>query len=420
MTKLKKKVFCLTFIILTISVLGFILVFNIQNYVEQKRQIENSFDLANNKEEKTPSKNYENDPPEKPEDSENDNDIDTEEKQKDIKFMDKTIYKVLLDDKNNIIGVVNFSNNDISENKIKKIANNLLKENNESKTYIGFLYLEKYSYKYEKNNYLIILDNSTIKQSLLNSLKPAIISFVLLEIMIFIISKVITGSIIKPVIESFDNQKRFIADASHELKTPLSVIIASSEALEKNSNEKKWLNNIKSESNRMEILIKNLLDLASSEKKSAYKFREDNLSKTVELALLPFDGVAFENNIKITSSIDKDIHFKYDDNAIKELVEIIIDNALKHADKKTIINVVLKEEKNLIKLSISNEGDEIPKGEENKIFERFYRVDKSRNRKENRYGLGLSIAKNIVENHNGIISAESKDKITTFKVLFKK
>lgn len=106
--------------------------------------------------------------------------------------------------------------------------------------------------------------------------------------------------------------------------------------------------------------------------------------------------------------------------SIKQLIEILLDNAIKHAEKGSIINVNLLEESNNITILVKNKGEEIPKGEEEKIFERFYRIDKSRNRNDNRYGLGLAIAKNIVTNHNGKISAFSKDGITTFKILFKR
>ena len=110
----------------------------------------------------------------------------------------------------------------------------------------------------------------------------------------------------------------------------------------------------------------------------------------------------------------------FDENSIRQLIEILLDNAIKHSKPKETVNLSLSSSSNNIILSVTNTGEEIPKGEEEKIFERFYRVDKSRNRKENRYGLGLAIAKNIVKNHHGEITASSKDNTTTFKVLFKK
>ena len=104
---------------------------------------------------------------------------------------------------------------------------------------------------------------------------------------------------------------------------------------------------------------------------------------------------------------------------MNELIEILLDNALKHADKRSTIEVELKSEGNNIILRVNDTGDVIPKGEEVKIFERFYRLDKSRSRKNNRYGLVLAIAKNIVVNHKGRIRAKSNGNETVFEVWFK-
>ena len=320
-------------------------------------------------------------------------------------------------EKKDIKDVINLSNNNIDTNNIKSLGQSILSKNDIKREYIGNIYFNKYSYTYSSGKYLTIIDNSSIQSSLYNYLLISLSLFILLEAIVYLVSTVLTNWIIKPVISSFEKQKEFIADASHELKTPLSVIIASSEALEDNPSE---LNNIKSEANRMNILIKNLLELASFEKKETYVLKEDNLSKVVELAVLTFDAKAYESDIKLESMIDSNIKFSFDSYSINELVEILLDNALKHADKKSTIVVSLKEQGNNILLSVTDTGDVIPKGEEDKIFERFYRLDKSRSRKENRYGLGLAIAKNIVINHNGKISAESVGNVTTFKVLFKK
>lgn len=320
-------------------------------------------------------------------------------------------------EKKDIKEVINLSNNNIDTDSIKALGQSILSKNDIKREYIGNIYFNKYSYTYSSGKYLTIIDNSSIQSSLYNYLLISLSLFILLEVIVYLVSTVLTNWIIKPVISSFEKQKEFIADASHELKTSLSVIMASSEALEDNPNEVKWLNNIKSEANRMNILIKNLLELASFEKKETYVLKEDNLSKVVELAVLTFDAKAYEEGIKLESKIDSNIKFNFDTYSINELVEILLDNALKHADKKSTIVASLKEQGNNI---VTDTGDVIPKGEEEKIFERFYRLDKSRSRKENRYGLGLAIAKNIVINHNGKISAESVGNVTTFKVLFKK
>lgn len=408
MNKLKSKVFFTIFSILTISIISLLVIFNTQNYISQKNSVINSLNVATNND-----KN--------PKDKEPMNKPDDEPKPLDenVKFMDSTVYTILLDSNNNIKDIINHSNNNVNSSDISEIAKNILNNKNIKGRYIGCLYFENYSYNYVSGSALVILDNSNIKVNLMRSLGNSFLVFIFLEVIIFILSRLISEWITKPARESFEKQKQFIADASHELKTPLSVIVASSEALEDNPKEKKWLTNIKEEANRMNLLITDLLELAKSEQKTDI-LKDGNLSKVVELSTLTFEGKAFESNIKIGYDMDSNIKMKMSENSIKQLVEILLDNAVKHSEEKSTINISLKEDNNQIELLVKNKGEAIPKGEEEKIFERFYRVDKSRNRDSNRYGLGLAIAKNIVLNHNGKISAYSLDGTTTFKVLFKR
>ena len=409
MEKLKNKIFYTIMIILTFSVLTIVTIFNVQKYIEQKNSIVNTLNVSKNN---LSNKRENNIPPEKP------NEVDNK-REDNVKFMDKVVYTILLDSNNNVKEIINHSNNDINNSKINLIVNKILKSNSDDEN-IGCLYFRDYSYSFSSGNYLIIVDNSDVKDNMFVSLKISLVIFILLEVIIFLISKTIADYISTPVKNSFDKQKQFIEDASHELKTPLSVIIASSEALEENPKETKWLNNIKNESNRMNNLITNLLDLASSEYSETYKMQNGNLSKVIELSCLTFDGVAYEKGIKIEEDIEDNIYIDMDDGSIKQLIEILLDNAIKYSTSKSTIKIVLKEKNNLITLSVTNNGETIKKGEEEKIFDRFYRTDKSRNRKNGSYGLGLAIAKNIVTNHNGKISASSSDGKTTFKVLLKK
>lgn len=415
--KLSNKIFYTLILILSISILTVVGIFNIQNYYEQKKSINNSLNVSMTKKDRKVI------PPTKIDDaSEPVDDVthNTEDmKNKNIKFMDSVIYTILLDDNNNILEVINHSNDETSSEKISSITKKILSNKNIKDRYIGNLYLSDYSYAYSKGDTLIILDNSKIKSSLLLSLEVSLFIFIILEILVIVLSKYLTIWIIKPVKESFAKQKQFIADASHELKTPLSVIVASSEAIDITNQNSKWLKNIEYEANRMNLLISKLLDLAKSERMEEIVLVNNNLSKTIELSLLTFEGRAFEKDIKLSYEIEDNINILMDEDSIKELVEILLDNAIKHSKKNGSIKVSLKKDSQ-VTLLVQNEGDPIPKGEEEKIFERFYRVDKSRNRKDNRYGLGLAIAKNIVLSHKGKIKASSLDGITTFQVTFKK
>ena len=391
MEKLKKKIFLVMFAILTIFLVSILCIFNFQDYNHEKVEIENKLSRMEN-DRQAPGMPV---------------------------FMDAVVYTVKYNTSNKVTEVINHTDNNVSEEKIIQIAENILESSNTKQgRRIGNLYLDQYSYAFQAPNTLTIVDNTSAKAKLESLLKTSILIFVLIEIIIIILTVEITRWIIKPVIESFNRQKQFVADASHELKTPIAVIMANAEALEKEPEEKKWLNNIKSEADRMNELVTSLLDLAKLEEGKEVQ-QEENLSKIVEMSVLTFESLMYENKIELKYDIQKDINIKCNSSQIKQLVAILIDNAIKHSETNGKISIALKKQKNDTVLTVSNRGKEIPKEIREKIFERFYRADESRNRDTNRYGLGLAIAKNIVENHNGKISVESEKGITTFKVVLK-
>lgn len=408
MENLSQKTFFTIFIIISLFALFFATFFNVQTYHREYTGILNNL---------TRMRNLTLGKPNFP-----DKGPINEDRLRNRKVMDYEIYTFILDENNNIIDKISHSDNSSDNSISKKImiqAQNIIEKNNTSNIKIGFLYLRNYAYNFEQGKYLTIIDITNTKTTLLTNLFLSILLIVIGEIFIYIISKKITEWITTPVVMSFNREKEFVANASHELKTPLAVMMASIDCLDVNKKNEKWINNLKSESDRMNNLITKLLDLSKSEYLKSENFSKNNLSMIVEKRALTFESLAYEKNITIETNITEKINFLCHKESIDELVSILVDNAISHGRENSKIAVFLSSNKNEINLKVINEGDPIPLEECEKIFERFYRNDKSHNRKSGRYGLGLSIAKNIVLAHHGNIKAYSKDGYTTFEVKFK-
>lgn len=262
--------------------------------------------------------------------------------------------------------------------------------------------------------YVTFMKNTIISDSITGILENTAIFGIMILAFLFILSLKLADKIVSPLEENYKKQKQFISDAGHELKTPISTINANSEILERQIGENQWLANIKFESHRMQKLIEQLLDLARTESLSCV-MEHINLSRIILGGILPFESIAFEKGYMIENEIGEDIYVMGNKEQLGQLVSILTDNALSHAEGKGTISVTFKSEYNMAVLSISNPGKEIPLEEHDNIFERFYKVDESRNL-NGHYGLGLAIAKAIVNSHNGKISVQSKKGITTFIV----
>lgn len=270
---------------------------------------------------------------------------------------------------------------------------------------------------------IVFLDKSDYETLLFQLLETFIIVGAVSLIFLLAISIYLTNKSIQPIKDTFEKQKQFIADASHELKTPLAIIRTNTSLVLSNpydsvKNQSKWLNYISTQTDRMSELINEMLSLAKLDvEENKAIFTTINLSKTVESMILGFEAIFFENGILLDTNIEKNISINGDEESIKKLFSIIMDNAIKYTNKNGKVDVTLIQDKNKVKLKIMNTGEGIPSEHLEKIFERFYRVDSSRVRETGGYGLGLSIAKSIVEQHKGKIHAESNiGKDTTFVI----
>ncbi len=268
------------------------------------------------------------------------------------------------------------------------------------------------------------VDMSTQKQVLDRLILTFIAVSVGMFILIFFISSFLTERSIKPIKESYYKQKQFISDASHELKTPLAVIHTNVDVLLTNTDEqnKKWLEYIKSEVERMGHLTNDLLYLTQMDGAEDHQMMKTtfNISERLEHILLGLEVVAFEKNISLIYDIAPDIEMHGNAEQVSQVMMILLDNAIKYTQTGGDISILLSKSTHHINLSVTNSGDGISEEDLPYVFDRFYRADKVRSRESGSYGLGLSIAKTIVEQHNGKITCESKvGDQTNFTVRFK-
>lgn len=227
----------------------------------------------------------------------------------------------------------------------------------------------------------------------------------------------------EPVEKSLNQKKQLVSDASHELKTPITAIIASAEVLidsEQLSEENRgWVESIRGSAKDVSELVNNMLSLAKSEEDSPQLPQEDiDISEITETAALNYECVLFEAGKTFETDIDSGIHIKGNAAQVKQLIGIFTDNAVKYSYPDGTIRLSLKRDKGHATLSVFNTGEAIPADEKDKIFDRFYRVDKVRGTASG-YGLGLSIARNIAELHSAKIGVDSNESGTTFYVTFK-
>lgn len=312
-------------------------------------------------------------------------------------------------------GIISFSEKDITS--FSKTALNSKKNYGTISSY-NLRYYKTTSTQGDIN--IAFYDESNMK----STMRGLIISFVTAGIIclfvFYIISVLLSKWCVKPIEKAWKQQQDFVADASHELKTPLTVILANTAIIKEHSaiapSSSKNLSFIEDEAKHMSHLVNDLLFLAKTDAyRESIEKENINISDLLYNCYLSFESIAYEKGIFPETDIDENIFVNASTEKMNQLFAILLDNACKYADENGKISISLKEKNNHAVIKISNTGTIISKEQMPHLFERFYRADEARTR--NGYGLGLSIADSIVKLHGGKIYAESSpEKGTTFTV----
>lgn len=287
-------------------------------------------------------------------------------------------------------------------------------------------FIGKYSLLYSRlstvgGQYLIFVDTSVQEAALRSQVQISLVIGILSLVAFGGISILLARWAVKPVERAWQQQKQFVSDASHELKTPLTVIMSNAELLQNpdcdEQSRVRFADSILTMSYQMRKLVEGLLELARAENGQVKKaFAQLPFSKLVSDALLPFEPVFFEKGLMLQSNIEPEIVLTGSEQHLNQLVDILLDNAGKYSAPGIVLVELQRHGRNQCLLTVSNPGEPIAREDLERIFERFYRTDKARSRTGS-FGLGLAIAKTVAQEHGGKIWAQSNATGNRFCVL---
>ncbi|MGM9651298.1 MAG: sensor histidine kinase [Faecousia sp.] len=320
-------------------------------------------------------------------------------------------YSVAMDSDGTVLATEN-PNGVYTDEELAQIAQKVYAKTRTSGT-VGSLIF----YKADKGNYTLVafMDNTIVMNSLSTLFKYTLVWGSLTMVLLFFLARQLAKRILRPLEESYTRQKQFISDAGHELKTPVTVVSANAELLSRQIGDNPWLSNIQYENQRMGALVTQLLELARTEN-TAPPMEEVDFSRLVQGETLAFESVAFEKGMRLCSEMEETLRVWGNSGQLRQLVSILLDNAVHHATGAGEILLTLKGERSHAVLSVINDADEIPPETQKQLFERFYRGDAARSGEDGHYGLGLSIAKAIVTAHKGKIDVACRDGKVEFTV----
>ena len=327
-------------------------------------------------------------------------------------FKLSTFYSVAISYDNKVIEIRNDDAAVYTDAELESAARQVLKKSDTNGMIDDLVY-----YRMDKGGYTLVsfMDNTIIRESMNTLFRYTLIFGGVAIIALYFLAVYLAKKIVTPLEESYQKQKQFISDAGHELKTPVSVVSANAELLSREIGDNQWLSNIQYENERMGKLVGQLLELARTENVKPQMEYLD-LSRLVAGGVLPFESVAFENGLTLNSQITDGIITLGNSTQLSQLVSILVDNAIRHARNGKEVFISLTHTRSNAVFTVINDGEPIPQEQMTQLFERFYRADESRNGEDKHYGLGLAIAKAIVEAHNGKIEVSFYDGKVCFTV----
>ena len=328
------------------------------------------------------------------------------------KFQLSTFYSVAVSYKGEILEIKNDSPTVYASDDLAQMAKDIIKDGKSTGTKDNLTFL-----KTDKNGYVLVIfmDNTVVNESAMTLFRYTLIFGSAALVLFFFLSVFLARKIVAPLEESYQKQRQFISDAGHELKTPVSVVSANAELLSRELGDNQWLQNIQYENERMGMLVGQLLDLARTENVTPQMECID-FSRLVAGETLPFESVAFEKELALNTAITRGIAVEGNGAQLKQLTSILLDNAIRHSKPAGEVRLTLTGDHSIAALSVINTGDEIPTEHRERIFERFYRMDTARNGEDKHYGLGLAIAKAIVDAHHGHIEVNCYNGLVEFHV----
>ena len=328
------------------------------------------------------------------------------------KFQLSTFYTVAISLDGKVLEIKNDPATVYSDDALAQMAKNIIEEGKSTGTLDNLTFL-----KTDKNGYILVtfMDNTVVNESARSLFRYTLIFGGVALVVFFFLARFLAKKIVAPLEESYQKQRQFISDAGHELKTPVSVVSANAELLARQIGDNLWLQNIQYENERMGMLVGQLLDLARTENVTP-QMEHIDFSRLVAGEALPFESVAFEKELALSTAITSGIGVAGNGAQLKQLTSILLDNAIRHSKPAGEVRLMLTGDHGIAELSVINTGDEIPTEHRDKIFERFYRVDPARNGEDKHYGLGLAIAKAIVTAHHGHIQVLCYNGLVEFRV----